>query len=156
YLSWRMRTLKYQARFIELADSINSAMPEHVVVLVQEALNNAKKAANGSKILILGVAYKKDVDDYRESPAFDVIHGLRTLGAEVSYYDPCVPEVDEKGLLLRSVSSSVRFGDYDAVVLVTDPSSVDYERLVREAAIVVDTRDALRHIKGDRSRVVRL
>src|SRR5207247_5322235 len=101
----------------------------------QEALNKAKKAANGSKILVLGVAYKKDVADFRESPAFDIIQGLTALGADVSYLDPHVPEVDENGVTMRSVSSSVRLGDYDAVVIVTDHSDIDYERLAREAKI---------------------
>ena len=156
YLSWRMRSLKYQARFIELADTINSAMPAEVVVLVQEALNRHKKAPNGSKILLAGVAYKRDVSDYRESPAFDVIHGLQKLGAEVSYLDRHVPEVDEHGTQMRSVSAGVSFGDYDAVVIVTDHSDVDYERMLREAKTIVDTRDALRKIPGDHSNVVRL
>jgi UDP-N-acetyl-D-glucosamine dehydrogenase len=156
YLSWRMRSLKYQARFIELADTINSAMPAEVVVLVQEALNRHKKAPNGSRLLIAGVAYKRDVSDYRESPAFDVIHGLQKLGAEVSYLDRRVPEVDEHGMVMRSVSSDVCFGDYDAVVIVTDHSDVDYVRMLREAKTIVDTRDALRLVPGDRSNVVLL
>jgi UDP-N-acetyl-D-glucosamine dehydrogenase len=156
YLSWRMRTLKYQARFIELADSINSAMPDHVVVLVQQALNSAKKAPSGSKVLIVGVAYKRDVADYRESPAFDVIHSLQNLGAEVSYVDPMVPEVDEGGIVMRSLPLDVPFGDFDAVVIVTDHTSIDYARLLREAKLVVDTRDALRHVPGDKTKIVRL
>ncbi len=156
YLSWRMRSLKYQARFIELADTINSAMPAEVVVLVQEALNRHRKAPNGSKILVAGVAYKRDVSDYRESPAFDVIHGLQKLGAEVSYLDRRVPEVDEHGMVMRSVSGDVCFGDYDAVVIVTDHSDVDYARMLREARTIVDTRDALRKVPGDHSNVVLL
>lgn len=156
YLSWRMRTLKYQARFIELADSINSGMPDHVVVLVQQALNSARKAPSGSKVLIVGVAYKRDVADYRESPAFDVIHSLTSLGAEVSYLDPMVPEADEGGIVMRSLPVDVHFGDFDAVVIVTDHTSIDYKRLLREAKIVVDTRDALRHVEGDKAKVVRL
>jgi UDP-N-acetyl-D-glucosamine dehydrogenase len=156
YLSWRMRTLKYQARFIELADSINSGMPEHVAGLVQEALNGAKKATNGSKILLLGVAYKRDVADYRESPAFDIIHLLQTLGADVKYYDPYVPEVEEGGLVLRSEPSTVKYSDFDAVVIVTDHASIDYARVLSEAKIVVDTRDTLRNVEGDRSKIARL
>jgi UDP-N-acetyl-D-glucosamine dehydrogenase len=156
YLSWRMRSLKYQARFIELADTINSAMPAEVVVLVQEALNRHKKAPNGSKILVAGVAYKRDVSDHRESPAFDVIHGLQQLGAEVSYLDRRVPEVDEHGMVMRSVSGDVCFGDYDAVVIVTDHSDVDYARMLREAKTIVDTRDALRKVPGDHTNVVLL
>jgi UDP-N-acetyl-D-glucosamine dehydrogenase len=156
YLSWRMRSLKYQARFIELADTINSSMPGEVVLLVQEALNRNKKAVNGSKILVAGVAYKRDVSDYRESPAFDVIHGLRTLGAELDYLDAHVPEVDEHGMEMRSVASSVSFADYDAVVIVTDHTGVDYARMLREAPVLVDTRDALRNVEGDHRKVLRL
>ena len=156
YLSWRMRTLKYQARFIDLADTINSSMPGEVVALVQEALNRHKKAANGSRVLISGVAYKKDVADFRESPAFDILHGLRTLGAEVDYVDRRVPEVEEHGLTLRSVSTGVDYGAYDAVVIVTDHSDVDYARMLREAKIIVDTRDVLRNVEGDKTKVVRL
>jgi len=156
YLSWRMRTLKYQARFIELADNINTGMPEHVTMLVQSALNGAKKAANGSKILVSGVAYKKDVADYRESPAFDIIHQLQSLGAEVKYHDPHVSECDEGGIVMRSESNSVKYGDYDAVVIVTDHASVDYKRMLNEAKLVIDTRDVLRNVDGDQSKVVRL
>ena len=156
YLSWRMRTLKYQARFIELADTINSAMPAEIVALVQEALNRHKKAANGSKVLISGVAYKKDVADYRESPAFDILHGLKSLGAEVDYVDRRVPEVEEHGLTLKSVSTAVDYGRYDAVVIVTDHTDVDYARMLREAPIIVDTRDVLRNVEGDKSKVMRL
>jgi UDP-N-acetyl-D-glucosamine dehydrogenase len=156
YLSWKMRTLKYHARFIELADTINSAMPQHVVQVVQQALNGAKKAANGSKLLVAGVAYKKDISDYRESPAFDIIHGLEVLGAQVSYVDRHVPEIREHGVELRSVAPSASFADYDAVVIVTDHSDFDYPRLLREAKLVIDTRDALRNVEGDKSRVVSL
>ncbi len=156
YLSWRMRTLKYQARFIELADTINSGMPEYVVHLVQQALNGAKKSANGSKILVSGVAYKRDVADYRESPAFDIIHQLQSLGAEVRYHDPHVAEADEGGLVMRSEPNTVAYGEYDAVVIVTDHGAVDYARLLREAKLVVDTRDALRLFEGDKTKVVRL
>jgi UDP-N-acetyl-D-glucosamine dehydrogenase len=159
YLSWRMRSLKYQARFIELADTINSSMPGEVVLLVQEALNSHKKAANGSAVLVSGVAYKRDVSDYRESPAFDVIHGLQKLGAEVSYLDRHVPEVDEHGMRMKSVNAKANFGDYDAVVIVTDHSDVDYARMRREAQIIVDTRDVLRGVPAqpeDRAKVVRL
>ena len=157
YLSWRMRTLKYQARFIELADTINSDMPEYTVSLVQEALNHhAKKAANGSRILVSGIAYKRDVADYRESPAFDIITGLQKLGAEVSYVDPYVKDVDDHGVNMRSLPTDVSYADFDAVVVVTDHKAVDYTRMLREAKIVVDTRDAMRNIEGDKSKVVRL
>jgi UDP-N-acetyl-D-glucosamine dehydrogenase len=156
YLSWRMRTLKYQARFIELADSMNSAMPEYVVSLTQQALNSIRKAPSASRVLVVGVAYKRDVADYRESPAFDIIHSLRSLGADVSYMDPLVPAVDEGGIAMRSVPVDVAFSEFDAVVIVTDHTAVDYARLLREATIVVDTRDALRGVSGDKAKVIRL
>ncbi|MFT3769184.1 MAG: nucleotide sugar dehydrogenase [Minicystis sp.] len=156
YLSWRMRSLKYQARFIELADTINSAMPGEVVSLVVEALNQQKKAANGARILVSGVAYKKDVADYRESPAFDVIHGLMALGAVVEYEDRHVPELDEHGTQMKSVRADVDYGMYDAVVIVTDHGDVDYARMIRQAKVIVDTRDALRNVEGERAKIVRL
>src|SRR5262249_30602687 len=124
--------------------------------LVQEALNRDKKAVNGARVLVSGIAYKKDVADHRESPAFDILDGLRRLGAEVDYADRRVPEVEEHGLRLRSVSTAVDYGRYDAVVIVTDHSDVDYARMLREAKIIVDTRDVLRHVEGDKSKVVRI
>ena len=156
YLSWRMRSLKYQARFIELADTINSAMPDEVVALVVEALNRGKKAANGASILISGVAYKSGVADCRESPAFEVIERLSALGALVAYDDRHVPEIDGHGAPRKSVGPIANYGAYDAVVIVTDHPDVDYARMLAEARVVVDTRDALRNVKGDRSKIVRL
>jgi UDP-N-acetyl-D-glucosamine dehydrogenase len=151
-----MRTLKYQARFIELADTINSDMPEFTVGLVQEALNGVKKSVNGAKILVSGIAYKRDVADWRESPAFDVITGLQRLGAVVHYVDPHVKEVDDHGVNMRSVPTDVSYAEYDAVVVVTDHRATDYGRMLREAKLIVDTRDALRNVEGDKSKVVRL
>jgi len=153
YLSWKLRTLKYQARFIELADSINSGMPDYVIDRVADTLNDASKAVRGSRILVYGLAYKKDVTDVRESPAFDVILGLRDRGARVSYMDPYVPSVAEHGLEMDGVDPSSSFAPYDLVVVVTDHSVLDRERLLREAALIVDTRDALRGVQGDRSKV---
>lgn len=144
YLSWKLRGLQYQARFIELADNINGKMPDYVVERVSTALNDRSKAVRGSRILVYGVAYKRDVDDVRESPALAVIHGLYARGAEVSYMDPYVPELDEDGIRLASVDPKQSFAGFDAVVLVTDHSGLDRARLVREAELVVDTRDALR------------
>ncbi|MBI2388870.1 MAG: nucleotide sugar dehydrogenase [Deltaproteobacteria bacterium] len=151
YLSWKLRTLKYQARFIELADSINSAMPDHTVVLVADALNARKKAINGSRILVSGIAYKRDIDDVRESPALDIIDLLRRRGAEVSYHDRYIPELDEHGadtvpslIGMKSLPDPIHYDAFDAVVIVTDHSDVDYERMVREAPVIVDTRNVLR------------
>jgi UDP-N-acetyl-D-glucosamine dehydrogenase len=156
YLSWKMRSLKYQARFIELADAINSAMPEAVVALVQEALNGKQKPARGSKILVSGIAYKKDVADCRESPAFDVMHGLTSLGAEVHYLDEHVPEVDAEGMKMKSVSRDADFSAYDAVVIVTDHSNVDYRRMLEQASLIVDTRDVYRNAASRNANVVSL
>jgi UDP-N-acetyl-D-glucosamine dehydrogenase len=156
YLSWKLRTLKFQARFIELADAVNSAMPEYVVSRVTDALNTHQKAVRGAKILIAGVAYKPDVSDVRESPAFDVIDGLGRLGAKVTYVDPHVPEIDEAGSKMQSVSPFTSFAEYDAVVIITHHRAFDYERMLREAKLIIDTRDALRNVAGDRSKIATL
>ena len=153
YLSWKLRTLKYQARFIELADSINSGMPDYVVDRIADSLNESSKAVRGSRILVYGLAYKKDVTDVRESPAFDVILGLQQRGARVSYMDPYVPTVAEHGLTMDGVDPASSFAPYDAVVIITDHGVLDRERLLREAQLIVDTRDALRGVPGDRAKV---
>lgn len=156
YLSWKLRTLKYQARFIDLADSINSAMPDYVVERIADGLNEHAKAVRGSRILVYGVAYKRDVTDVRESPAFDVLVGLQKRGAAVSYMDPHVPSIDEHGLEMRSMDPKDGFSSYDAVVIVTDHASLDRARLLAEARLVIDTRDALRGVPGDHSKVMKL
>ena len=156
YLSWKLRTLKFQARFIELADAINSAMPDYVVSRVTDALNNHKKAVRGAKILVAGVAYKPDVSDVRESPAFGVIDGLLRLGGNVAYVDPHVPEIEEAGPKMTSISPFASFAPFDVVVVLTHHRAFDYERMLREATLIVDTRDALRDVAGDRSKVVPL
>jgi UDP-N-acetyl-D-glucosamine dehydrogenase len=153
YLSWKLRTLKYQARFIELADTINSGMPEYVLERVAEALNEHSRAVRGSSILVYGVAYKKDVADVRESPAFDILLGLQRRGAKVAYMDPHAPTVEEHGLTMNSVDPASSFEPYDAVVITTDHTALDRERLLREARLVVDTRDSMRNVPGDRSKV---
>lgn len=156
YLSWRLRSLKFTARFIELADTINSAMPEYVVSRIADALNGHAKAVKGSKILIAGVAYKRDVSDLRESPAIAIIGHLQQLGADVAYVDPHVPVLEEGALRLTSISPFASFAPYDCVVIITDHTAFDYPRLVVEAKLIVDTRDALRHVAADRSKVVGL
>jgi UDP-N-acetyl-D-glucosamine dehydrogenase len=156
YLSWKLKTLKYEARFIELADDINTHMPHVVAERVQSALNQDKKAVNGARVLVLGVAYKKDIDDVRESPALDVIELLEEKGAEVSYHDPFAAQIriGEKVLESRPLE---RLDGYDAVVIVTDHTGVDYGRVVREARLVVDTRNATRKVRGEaRGRIVGL
>lgn len=156
HLSWKLRSLKYQARFIELADSINTAMPNYVVERVVDALNQQGKPAYGSRILIYGVAYKRDVSDVRESPALGVIHELTKRRARVSYVDPHVPALQVEGEELRSEAQDVDFGAFDVVVLITDHTVLDRARLLEEARLVVDTRDALHDIPGDHGKVVGL
>jgi UDP-N-acetyl-D-glucosamine dehydrogenase len=156
YLSWKLRALKFQSRFIELADAINTEMPRHVVSRVVLALNRRSKSVRGSRVVILGVAYKRDVADVRESPALDVIEGLHELGAKLSYIDPFVPEVEEGDCAMRSLPLDEDLSDYDAVVVVTDHSAFDWDRILAQAPVIIDTRDALKNARGDRSKVIGL
>ena len=157
YLAWKMRTLNYKTRFIDLASEINSEMPAVVVRKVAQALNDEKKAVNGSRILVLGVAYKKDIDDMRESPALDVIRLLEAQGADVRYHDPFVPKYREDGHDHASVAlTDKEISAADAVVIVTDHSSVDYQRVVNCAAVVVDTRNATAKLTKGKGRIVSL
>lgn len=156
YLSWKLRTLKYEARFIELADQINTGMPEIVVERVMTALNDRKKAVNGSKLLVIGVAYKKDIDDVRESPALDVIEVLQHRGAEVSYHDPYVPSLRIGDHKMSSVPLA-DLGSYDAVLILTDHGVIDYAMVVQTATMVVDTRNATRPVRSQaRAQIIRL
>ena len=144
YLAWKMRSLNYRTRFIELAGEINSEMPEYWVEKVVSALNDLSKPAKGSTVLVVGIAYKKDIDDLRESPALDVIRLLERLGAKVSYHDPFIPELREDGKTLKSVPltpETVRGAD--CVVIVTDHTKLDYAMLAKEARALVDTRHAV-------------
>ena len=149
YLAWKMRGLNYKTRFIDLAGELNTEMPVFWVRKVADALNLAGKAVRGSSVLIVGVAYKRDIEDIRESPALDIIKLLEGQGAKVSYHDPFVPEFVEDGHLARSVPlTNETLQAADCVVIVTDHSTIDY-RLVRTAArAVVDTRNALRRAEG--------
>lgn len=141
YLAWKMRTLDYRTRFIELASEINAEMPEFVVSKVRDALNRQKKSVNGSRVLVLGAAYKKDVDDVRESPAIDIMRLLEADGAEVSYHDPLVAEVVEDGQRWSSVELTPEcVREADTVLIVTDHTDVDYAMILREARSLVDTR----------------
>ncbi|MEO6953101.1 MAG: nucleotide sugar dehydrogenase [Polyangia bacterium] len=148
YLQWKMKTLKYETRFIALADEINSHMPHLVVEKTQDALNGHKKALNGSKILILGMAYKKDIADVRESPALDIAELFMQKGAEVSYHDPHAAEVVIGTHTLKSVPFE-KLGQFDVVVIVTDHSTVDYKVVAREAKLLVDTRNAMKSLKSE-------
>ena len=148
YLSWKAKEWDFHTRFIELAGEINTNMPYHVLDSVARALNQQKKAVNGSKVLILGVAYKKDIDDLRESPALTIIELLKNAGAEVSYNDPYFPKVGRgrKYDLQMTCAPLENLGQYDCVLIVTDHSDYDYESIVRESKLVVDTRKATRGI----------
>ena len=145
YLSWKLRTLNYTARFIELAAEVNSHMPDYVVGKVGDALNEERKAINGSRVLVLGVAYKRDVGDVRESPALDVIHLLQQRGAAVSYHDPYVASLRHEGLALESSPlTDEALAAADCVVVVTDHSAFDWAHIGATARLIVDTRNALK------------
>ena len=152
YLSWKLRTMNYQARFIELADTINTAMPAHVVQITQDALNDAGKALKNAKILVLGVAYKRDIDDYRESPALTVIDLLEKKGAHVDYYDPHVPSYREDGHSRTGIADLSTLASFDAVVITTDHSAFNYETIVGQSQLVIDTRNATKRL-ADKSKV---
>ena len=150
YLSWKAKEFDFRTRFIELAGEINVAMPYNVIASTISALNKQKKAINGSKVLVLGVAYKKDIDDLRESPALTIIELLQKEGAVVSYNDPYFPFVGRgrKYDLQMKCSSLDNLGQYDCVLIVTDHSDYDYKKIVDQAQLVVDSRNATRGIKS--------
>ncbi len=155
YLSWKLKTLNYKARFIELADDINSSMPEHVIMLIADALNARKQSINGAHILLLGMAYKKDIDDLRESPALDVYANLQRRGARVTYHDPHIATFQYQTKAIASVPltrAAVR--KQDCVVILTNHSAVDYRAVVRDAALVVDTRNATKGMRN--AKIVKL
>lgn len=149
YLVWKMKMLNYKTRMVELAGEINAEMPRFVVNKVQDGLNRHRRSVAGSRVLILGVAYKREIDDIRESPALDVIRLLEERGAEIRYHDPFVPVLDEDGVHRTSVElTDEELRGADCVVITTDHSAVDYERVVRLSRLVVDTRNATRGIEG--------
>lgn len=144
YLSWKLRALNYTARFIDLASEINTGMPRYVVGKVQDALNDQAKALKGSRVLVLGAAYKPDVDDLRESPALDVIGLLRQKGAEVEYHDPYIPTIRQDDWTLHSIPDLIASArEADCVVIITNHSVYDYPALLNSASVIVDTRNAL-------------
>jgi UDP-N-acetyl-D-glucosamine dehydrogenase len=150
YLSWKAKEWDFRTRFIELAGEINTNMPYHVLASVSSALNGQKKSVNGARVLVLGVAYKKDIDDLRESPALTIIELLQKDGAEVSYHDPYFPVIGRgrKYNLQMKCADLKDISKYDCVVIVTDHSDYDFQQIVRESKLVVDTRNATRGI-GD-------
>ncbi len=159
YLSWKAREYDFSTRFIELAGEVNTAMPYHVVDSLAAALNDHKKSLKGSKILILGVAYKKDVDDLRESPTLKIMEILQKRGADFEYNDPYFPHLHKMRHYdfshMKSVPLNLQtLGNYDAVVIATDHSSYDYAAIVEGAKLVVDTRNATRRVVRHRERIV--
>jgi UDP-N-acetyl-D-glucosamine dehydrogenase len=165
YLSWKAKTYEFYARFIELASEINGSMPEYVLGKITNALNHHRKAINGSKILIMGVAYKKNVGDVRESAAIDVIRMIAQRGGEILYHDPYVPEleVEELGLMNRNPVHYMRqeltadlVQNVDCVVIMTDHTNIDYSWLVNHAVVVVDTRNATKSITTNRSKIIKI
>ena len=157
YLSWKLKTFNYTARFIETATDINSNMPRYVVGRIQDALNEKERSIKGSRILVLGIAYKKDIDDVRESPILDIIDLLEQKGANVEYYDPHVPWVEISGKLMESIKDP-KYEDYNLVVLGTDHSSFDYKKIYEEAPYIFDTRNAFRNsgIQDNHHKIVTL
>jgi len=149
YLSWKLKTLNYTARFIELAAEVNGFMPEYVVSKVADALNGERKAVNGSRILVLGVAYKPNVSDMRESPALDIIHLLQERGAMMAYHDPYVPDLAHEGFALQSTPLTPEtLATADCVVIVTDHQATDWQCVAEHAPVIVDTRNALKEVNS--------
>jgi UDP-N-acetyl-D-glucosamine dehydrogenase len=166
YLSWKARQHGFDSRFIGLAEEVNSRMPDHVVQLISDGLNDEEKSMKGSRVLLVGVAYKRDIDDVRESPALSIIDRLRSKGAHVRYHDPYVAELnfdeahtDASGAPLRSVElTEDEIRSSDCIVIVTNHSQIDYQRITDLAPLVVDTRNALNGDmrKTSRARIIRL
>jgi UDP-N-acetyl-D-glucosamine dehydrogenase len=156
YLSWKLKTLKYRARFIELADDVNGSMPAYIVSRVAMALNDHERSIKGSKIVVLGVAYKRDIDDPRESPSLDIIEQLEKRGANVSYHDPFIASIAIDGKRYQSVPLTRELvAESDAIVISTDHSGVDYPMIVANAKLVFDARNATRSF-GTLPNIVRL
>lgn len=157
YLSWKLKSLNYNARFIELASEINTNMPRYTLGKIQDALNSHKKPLNGSRVLILGIAYKPDIDDLRESPALDVIHLLKEKGAEVVYHDPYIPNFDHENLKMTSVEDLMaEVSIADCVAIITHHKNYDYQAILDAARLIVDTRNALGKAGKNNPKVVRL
>jgi UDP-N-acetyl-D-glucosamine dehydrogenase len=157
YLAWKMRSLNYKTRFIDLASEINSSMPDFVVEKIARGLNDDRKAVKGSRVLVLGIAYKRDIDDMRESPALDVMRLLEQRGAEVVYHDPHVPSFREDGHEAWSVALTAdELTRADAVVVITDHKAVDYGFVAAHARLIVDTRHVYATLGSVRARVIQL
>ena len=159
YLSWKMKSFNYNARFIELASEINTNMPRYVVSRVLEGMNDRGKPLKGSKVLVLGVAYKPDIDDVRESPALDVIGLLQKKGAIVEYHDPYIPHIHHEydGWKMDSIKDMMKsVKESDAVVIVTNHSEYDYKKIIDAAKFVFDSRNATGKLGKNHEKVERL
>ena len=150
YLSWKLKTLDYDARFIKLAGEINTQMPRHVVNLINSSLNTFQKSINGSTVLIVGVTYKKDIDDCRESPALDIIELLENSGSNVQYYDPYVPSLKYNDISLNSLAELdiEHLKNFDACAIITDHSNINYNTLYEADIPIIDTRNVAPDKKG--------
>jgi UDP-N-acetyl-D-glucosamine dehydrogenase len=159
YLTWKAREFEFQTKFIELAGEINTQMPHYVVQRTMDALNGHRKSLNGSRLLILGAAYKKDVDDMRESPSVRVMSLLIERGAQVEYHDPFVPRIEAGHGLKRAMESvplaMEKLGAYDGVLILTDHSIIDYAVVTQNASLVVDTRNATKKVTRGREKIVK-
>jgi UDP-N-acetyl-D-glucosamine dehydrogenase len=158
YLSWKARMHGFEARFIGLAEEVNSGMPNHIVEIISDALNKHRKPLNGSKVLVLGAAYKKDIDDVRESPALEILKKLRQKGSIVAYSDPYIPSlVVDEDFSIESVEVDRTVLAYsDAVVIVTDHSDFNYQFIVEHAPLVIDTRNATKSISEQTNKIIKL
>ncbi len=161
YLSWKAREYDFATRFIELAGEVNTAMPYHVVDATAAALNERQKSIKGSRIMVLGVAYKKDVDDMRESPSLKIIEQLTLRGAKVDYNDPYFPQIPKlrhynfQGMKSVAIDSKTLAG-YDCVMIATDHTSYDYQMIVESSQLVIDARNATRRISRNRNKIVQV
>jgi UDP-N-acetyl-D-glucosamine dehydrogenase len=155
YLAWKLKTLDYRARFIELADDINANMPHWVVTRVADVLNDVTRSLKGSKLLVLGVAYKADTNDLRESPALDVLRLLQAQGSIVSFHDPFITDVDIPGLHAVALTEQ-ELQQADCVVITTNHSAYNYDWIVAHARLIVDTRNATKHVKEGREKIHKL
>jgi UDP-N-acetyl-D-glucosamine dehydrogenase len=157
YLAWKARIHGFEPRFIELASQVNNAMPRIVVSILTDALNVRAHCLNGAAILVLGVSYKRDVNDARESPAIEVVRELWKRGAVVCYHDPFVSSLDVEGRTLHSIPlTDDALRDADCVLIITDHTGLDYERVVDRARMVIDTRNATRHVVQNHDKIIRL
>ena len=157
YLAWKLKTLNYNARFIQLAAEINLSMPAYVLSKISDSLNDFQKPLRGSRVLVLGVAYKADVSDFRESPSLDLIQLLQEKGADVAYNDPHVPQIDIDDLLMVNIELDEQaLRQADCVVIATEHSAYDWQWVVDNSRLIVDTRNATKATNTEKCRVAKL